>query len=81
MKTTLNNAIESGFVVQKVVDCPYREGTNRHDRFSAYKNGKSVAATLNDPRVSRAGFRWDINTGLIKLVKPATAKKNAVKAS
>lgn len=70
MKTTINNAIESGFVVQKVAaENPYREGTNRHARFSAYKNGRSVLAVINDERVSRSGFRWDINTGLIKLVR------------
>ena len=70
MKTTLNNAIESGLVVQKLVDGnPYREGSNKAERFASYKNGKSVKATLADPCVSRAGFRWDINTGVIKLVK------------
>lgn len=70
MKTTLNNAMESGLVIQKLVDGnPYREGTNRHARFSAYKNGRSVQAVLSDKRVRRAGLRWDINTGLVKLVK------------
>ena len=70
MKTTLNNAIEFGFVVQKVAaENPYRDGSNKAERFACYKNGKSVKATLADPCVSRAGFRWDINTGVIKLVR------------
>jgi hypothetical protein len=70
MKTTLNTAIESGLVIAKVAaENPYRDGTIRHARFAAYKNGKSITAILNDERVSRAGLRRDINTGLVKLVK------------
>ena len=70
MKTTLNTAIESGLVIAKVAaENPYREGTNRHARFAAYKNGRSVLAVLNDARVKRSGLRFDINTGLVKLVK------------
>ena len=39
-----------------------------------------IEDTRADERVSRAGFRWDINTGVIKLVKP-TAKKAAKNAA
>lgn len=70
MKTTITNAIESGYVVQKVAaENPYREGTNRHARFGAYKNGRSVLAVLNDERVKRDGFRHDLATGVVKMVR------------
>ena len=71
MKTTIAQAISSGLVIHKLVDGnPYREGTGRHARFEAYREGKTVAAVLEDKRVKRTGFRWDVNTKMIAIVAP-----------
>lgn len=74
MKTTIQQAIEAKLVLAIITECPYREGTNRYKRYQAYRNGKSVEAVLADKRVRRAGFRWDINTGVIKLVRKSATK-------
>ena len=73
MKNTTQQLIEAKFVLASVVPCPYREGTNRYKRFQAYRNGKTVAAVIADKRVKPAGFRWDLNTGMFKLVRKSRA--------
>jgi hypothetical protein len=77
-KVTLPQAVEQGYIVHVLAaENPYREGTNRHARFSTYKEGKKVETILADKRVKAVGFRWDVNAGLIKLAPPKGAKKEA----
>ena len=65
--------IEENYVVTKLVECPYREKTNRYKRFQVYRVGKTVNAILADKRVTPDGFRRDVITGLVKIAKKATS--------
>lgn len=73
MTNSVNTMIESGLVITKVADCPYREGTKRARRFTVYRKGVKVETVLKSKVVRRPGFLWDLRAGLIRVGRSARA--------